>query len=45
MAYPFWNFVFEGGSVKGIAYVGALQALQANQVMATIRRDGGTTAL
>ena len=24
MAYNFRNFVFEGGGVKGIAYIGAL---------------------
>lgn len=37
MDYPFKNFVFEGGGVKGIAYVGALQALQANNVMERIQ--------
>ena len=44
MAYPFKNFVFEGGGVKGIAYVGALQTLQANNVMESIQRVGGTSA-
>ena len=44
MDYPFKNFVFEGGGVKGIAYVGALQALQANSVMESIQRVGGTSA-
>ena len=24
MSYPFKNLIFEGGGVKGIAYVGAL---------------------
>jgi NTE family protein len=27
MAYHFKNLVFEGGGVKGIAYVGALEVL------------------
>jgi NTE family protein len=27
MNYPFRNLVFEGGGVKGIAYVGAIDAL------------------
>ena len=28
MAYHFRNLVFEGGGVKGIAYVGAMQVLK-----------------
>ena len=28
MAYHFHNLVFEGGGVKGIAYVGALEVLE-----------------
>ncbi len=27
MAYPFRNLVFEGGGVKGSAYIGAIRAL------------------
>ncbi len=44
MSYHFRNLVFEGGGVKGIAYVGALQALHANNVMESIHRVGGTSA-
>ena len=33
MNYPFKNLVFEGGGVKGIAYVGAIQALENRQIM------------
>ncbi len=29
MNFPFKNLVFEGGGVKGIAYVGVLEALEA----------------
>jgi NTE family protein len=39
------NLVFEGGGVKGLAYIGALQALEENQVMLSqINRVGGTSA-
>lgn len=40
----FRNLVFEGGGVKGIAYAGALQVLEANGVLADIRRVAGTSA-
>ncbi|WP_348675284.1 patatin-like phospholipase family protein [uncultured Abyssibacter sp.] len=42
--YPFRNLVFEGGGVKGIAYVGALQALQTRNIMDNVERVGGTSA-
>lgn len=39
------NLVFQGGSVKGIAYVGALQALEENGIdMAGIKRVAGASA-
>ncbi len=41
--YPFKNLVFEGGGVKGIAYVGALQALEEAGILANINRVGGTS--
>src|SRR5512139_2302240 len=44
MDYPFRNLVFEGGGVKGLAYVGALQALQDKGILPKIARVGGTSA-
>ena len=44
MKYPFKNLIFEGGGVKGIAYVGALQELETRQIMKNIKRVGGTSA-
>ena len=44
MAYPFRNLVFEGGGVKGIAYVGALQVLDDEGILEDISRVGGTSA-
>lgn len=44
MAYPFRNLVFEGGGMKGIAYVGALQVLEERHLLPQIVRVGGTSA-
>ncbi len=44
MIYPFRNLVFEGGGVKGIAYVGALQVLEKEGIVSQITRVGGTSA-
>lgn len=44
MSYPFTNLVFEGGGVKGIAYIGALQALRTRGVLKSISRIGGASA-
>lgn len=44
MAYPFKNLVFEGGGVKGIAYVGAMEVLKDKGVLENIQRVGGTSA-
>ncbi len=44
MTYPFRNLVFEGGGVKGIAYVGVIDALGKAGVIANIERVGGTSA-
>ena len=44
MSYPFRNLVFEGGGVKGIAYVGAMKILEENQILQKIQRVGGTSA-
>ena len=44
MAHHFRNLVFEGGGVKGIAYVGALQVLEEKKILPGIIRVGGTSA-
>jgi NTE family protein len=43
MPYHFRNLVFEGGGVKGIAYIGAMQLLEEKGILAGIRRIGGTS--
>ena len=40
----FRNLIFEGGGVKGIAYVGAMEALEQKGILPEIRRVGGTSA-
>ena len=42
--YHFRNLVFEGGGVKGIAYVGALAELEKRDILKNISRVGGTSA-
>ncbi|MFX0202520.1 MAG: patatin-like phospholipase family protein [Candidatus Hodarchaeota archaeon] len=44
MDYHFRNLVFEGGGVKGIAYVGALQVLEEKGILSNIARVAGTSA-
>lgn len=44
MAYTFRNLVFEGGGVKGIAYIGALEVLAEKEILSGIQRIGGTSA-
>jgi NTE family protein len=44
MAVQFCNLIFEGGGVKGIAYVGAMQVLQQRGILKKITRVGGTSA-
>jgi len=44
MDYHFQNLVFEGGGVKGIAYVGAMEVLKEKGILAGIKRVGGTSA-
>jgi NTE family protein len=44
MAYPFTNLIFEGGGVKGIAYVGAMEVLEGKGILGNIKRVGGTSA-
>ena len=44
MEYKFRNLVFEGGGVKGIAYVGALEVLEREGILKNIERVAGTSA-
>ena len=44
MEFPFENLIFEGGGVKGIAYVGAFQEMQDRNILENIKRVGGTSA-
>ncbi len=44
MTYPFKNLIFEGGGVKGIAYVGAMETLAQKGILQNIERVGGTSA-
>ncbi len=44
MTYHFKNLVFEGGGVKGIAYVGATEILKEKGILENIERVGGTSA-
>lgn len=44
MPYHFRNLVFEGGGVKGMAYVGAMQVLKEKGILSNIQRAGGTSA-
>jgi NTE family protein len=44
MTDNFRNLVFEGGGVKGIAYLGALEVLEERGILADIERIGGTSA-
>jgi NTE family protein len=44
MEYHFKNLVFEGGGVKGIAYVGAMEVLESKKILDKIERVGGTSA-
>lgn len=44
MKYHFKNLIFEGGGVKGIAYVGALSVLEQKGILQNIKRVGGASA-
>lgn len=44
MAEQFRNLVFEGGGVKGIAYIGAMSILEQRGILSKIKRAGGTSA-
>ncbi len=42
--YEYKNLVFEGGGVKGLAYIGALEELELNGVLNNIENVAGTSA-
>jgi NTE family protein len=44
MSVQFCNLIFEGGGVKGIAYVGAMQVLEQRGILKNIKRVGGASA-
>jgi len=44
MAIQFRNLVFEGGGMRGIAYVGAMKVMEQHGTLKHIRRVGGTSA-
>lgn len=44
MTTQFRNLVFEGGGVKGVAYVGAMQVLAQRGILKGVRRVGGASA-
>ena len=44
MTVQFRNLVFEGGGVRGIAYIGAMGVLEQQGVLEHIIRVGGTSA-
>jgi NTE family protein len=44
MPAQFRNLVFEGGGVKGIAYVGAMQILEQRGILKDVVRVGGASA-
>jgi NTE family protein len=44
MTAQFRNLIFEGGGVKGIAYVGAMQVLHQRGILAGVKRVGGASA-
>ncbi|MCL2877095.1 MAG: patatin-like phospholipase family protein [Betaproteobacteria bacterium] len=43
MSYHFRNLVFEGGGVKGVGYLGALEVLEEKGILSGITRIGGTS--
>lgn len=43
-AYPFTNLVFKGGGVRGVAYIGVMQALEERGILPQVQRVAGTSA-
>lgn len=44
MTTQFRNLVFEGGGMKGLAYIGAMRVLEEKGHLSSIKRVGGTSA-
>ncbi|MCZ8348136.1 MAG: patatin-like phospholipase family protein [Leptospiraceae bacterium] len=44
MGYDFKNLVFQGGGVLGIAYSGAIQVLEEQEILKNVRAVAGTSA-
>ena len=44
MSEPIRNLVFSGGGVRGVAYVGAIEALESTRVLEGVRRVAGASA-
>lgn len=44
MDYPFKNLVFKGGGVQGVAYAGAVEVLDEEQILQNIEQVAGTSA-
>jgi NTE family protein len=42
--FPFTNLVFEGGGVRGLAYIGALQAVEDAGIRPNVKAVAGTSA-
>ncbi|MAT45684.1 MAG: hypothetical protein CL609_25410 [Anaerolineaceae bacterium] len=42
--YPYKNLVFKGGGIRGLAYAGALEVLEKNNILQQIERVAGTSA-
>lgn len=42
--FPFTNLVFEGGGVRGLAYIGALQAVEDAGIRPNVKAMAGTSA-
>ncbi len=43
MKYHFRNLIFEGGGVRGIAYIGAMKVLEKKKILSSIIRVGGAS--
>ncbi len=42
--YPFQNLVFKGGGIKGVAYLGAIRALEEFGLLSQVKRVAGSSA-
>ncbi|KIE05195.1 hypothetical protein NF27_EI00020 [Candidatus Jidaibacter acanthamoeba] len=44
MRYKYENLVFEGGGIKGLGYIGAIEVLEKEGILSHIKRVAGTSA-